>query len=134
NILKRDLSNIPAEANENFLNNVIRTYLREDTFKDYKALQSYIQYIACYINIPEEIDNYKSYGEKIDTERGIDFQTLKSKCEPLNKTSRIDLNTLKNERVKSVEELIIANFLYLNGIAYQYEKQYPFGQVMYRPD
>ncbi|MBR9847041.1 MAG: UvrD-helicase domain-containing protein [Algicola sp.] len=33
-----------------------------------------------------------------------------------------------------MEELIIANFFYLNGIEYEYEKPYPFGEVMYRPD
>ncbi len=33
-----------------------------------------------------------------------------------------------------MEELTIANFLYLNGIEYEYEKPYPFGDTMYRPD
>ncbi|WP_188505986.1 hypothetical protein [Parapedobacter pyrenivorans] len=29
---------------------------------------------------------------------------------------------------------MIANFLYLNGIEYEYEKPYPHGAIMYRPD
>ena len=37
---------------------------------------------------------------------------------------RIEHNTLKGERVKSLEELIIANFLFLNGVNYEYEKNY----------
>lgn len=86
------------------------------------------------MNIPEDSDNYDSLGDKIDNEKGVDLQTLKSKCESFNKISKSSLDTIQGERVKSVEELIIANFLYLNGINYEYEKPYPFGEVMYRPD
>jgi DNA helicase-4 len=133
-IIKKYHSDIPAVTNENTLSVVIKVYLQTDIFNDSKALQAYIQYVACYMNIPEEYDNYNSFGEKLDTEKGIDFQTLKSKCEPLNIISKTTLDTLQGERVKSVEELIIANFLYLNGIDYEYEKPYPFGNTMYRPD
>ena len=88
------------------------------------------------MNIPEGHDSYDSLGEKLDTEKGIDFQTLKSKCDPveLNKVAKASLDTIQGEKVKSVEELTIANFLYLNGIEYEYEKPYPFGDAMYRPD
>lgn len=133
-IIKKYHSDIPAVTNENTLSGVIKEYLQTDIFNDSKALQAYIQYLACYMNIPDEYDNFNSFGEKLDTEKGIDFQTLKSKCEPLNIVSKSTLDTLQGERVKSVEELIIANFLYLNGIDYEYEKPYPFGKTMYRPD
>lgn len=48
--------------------------------------------------------------------------------------------TLAGERVKSQEELLIANFLFLKGILYDYEKPYPKayerdpGRKEYRPD
>ncbi|GGG88245.1 hypothetical protein GCM10007415_22810 [Parapedobacter pyrenivorans] len=48
--------------------------------------------------------------------------------------SKAKHDTIQGERVKSVEELMIANFLYLNGIEYEYEKPYPHGAIMYRPD
>ncbi|MFD2915830.1 UvrD-helicase domain-containing protein [Psychroserpens luteus] len=134
NIIKKYHPDTPAVTNENTLSGVIKAYLQQDIFNDSEVLQSYIQYVACYMNIPEEYDNFNSIGEKIDTEKGIDFQTLKSKCEPLNIVSNSKLDTIQGERVKSVEELIIANFLYLNGIEYEYEKPYPFGEAMYRPD
>jgi DNA helicase-4 len=133
-IIKKFNKNIPAVTNENTLNNVVKEYLKNEIFNNKVALQSFIQYVACYMNIPEEYDNFNSLGEKINIEKGIDFQTLKSKCEPLNKVSKSSLDTMKGERVKSVEELIIANFLYLNGIEYEYEQPYPYGDVMYRPD
>lgn len=133
-IIKKYHPDIPALTNENTLSKVIKEYLQTDIFKDLQALQSYVQYVACYMNIPKEYDKFNSLGEKLDTEKGIDFQTLKSKCEPLNIVSRVDLDTIQGERVKSVEELTIANFLYLNGIEYEYEKAYPYGNGMYRPD
>lgn len=133
-IIKKYYSNIPAITNENTLSGIIKTYLETDIFNDIEALQAYIQYVACYMNIPEECDDFDSLGEKLDTEKGIDFQTLKSKCEPLNIVSKTNLDTIQGEKVKSVEELTIANFLYLNGIEYEYEKPYPHGHIMYRPD
>jgi DNA helicase-4 len=132
--IKRFQTNIPAVTNEGTLSRVIKEYLQSDIYKDSEAVESYIQFVACYLNIPEENEKYNSLGEKIDIQKGIDFQTLKSKCESLNIVSKSSLNTLQGEKVKSLEELTIANFLYLNGIEYEYEKPYPYGEVLYRPD
>jgi len=134
--IKKHQAAIPALTNENTLNKVVKEYLEKEIFNDAEALEAYIVYVACYMNIPEEHESYDSLGEKLDTEKGIDFQTLKSKCdaESLNKVAKKSLDTMQGEKVKSVEELTIANFLYLNGIEYEYEKPYPFGNTMYRPD
>ena len=134
-IIKQNTENFLALTNENTLSNVIKEYLSNDIFDNAQALEAFIVYIACYINIPEEDENFDSLGEKLDTEKGLDFQTLKSKCESeLNKVSKAVLDTIQGEKVKSVEELTIANFLYLKGIKYEYEKAYPHGNVMARPD
>lgn len=134
--IKKHQAMVPAVTNENTLYKVIKEYLEKEIFNDSEALEAYIVYVSCYMNIPEEHENYASLGEKIETEKGIDFQTLKSKCEPesLNKVAKAALDTIQGEKVKSVEELTIANFLYLNGIEYEYEFPYPYGDTMYRPD
>src|SRR5690606_1417369 len=134
--IKRHQATVPVVTNENTLSKVVKEYLEKDIFNDAEALEAYIVYVACYMNIPEGHESYHSLGEKLDTEKGIDFQTLKSKCEPepLNKVAKASLDTIQGEKVKSVEELTIANFLYLNGIEYEYEKPYPFGDTIYRPD
>lgn len=44
------------------------------------------------------------------------------------------VETLQGERVKSLGELIIANYLFLNGIEYEYEKIYPNNEFSYKPD
>ncbi len=53
--------------------------------------------------------------------------------------ARLDLRTLRGERVKSYEEVRIANFLTRNGIEYRYEEPFPVGTAtrerrQYRPD
>ena len=52
---------------------------------------------------------------------------------------RNDIRSLKGEEVKSYEECEIANFLYLNGVAYEYEAPYEHETAtaerrQYRPD
>ena len=52
---------------------------------------------------------------------------------------RYDIRSLKGEKVKSYEECEIANFLYLNGVPYEYEADYEHDTAtaekgQYRPD
>ncbi len=49
------------------------------------------------------------------------------------------IRTLQGERVKSMEECVIADWLFYNGVTYQYERQYEFDTAsdthrQYRPD
>ena len=136
--IKHFQKNPPAVANENLLHQTIKQFLKNDILHHDSALKSFVQFMACYLNIPEENDAFDSLGEKLDIKNGIDFETLKSKYYANTSGSRrISKNkpdTFSGERVKSVEELMIANFLFLNGVNYEYEKPYPHGDHMYRPD
>lgn len=58
--------------------------------------------------------------EYVQKAKSMDFRTLRSIV-----ASSGSLYTLKAERVKSQEEVIIANYLYLNGVEYEYEVPYP---------
>lgn len=99
--IKQNIENVPSLTNENTLSNVVKEYLEKEIFNYEEALEAYIVYVACYMNIPEEHENFNSLGEKLDTEKGIDFQTLKSKCEPeLNKVVKAELDTIQGEKVK----------------------------------
>ncbi len=65
-----------------------------------------------------------------------DFETMN---EYYRHVEAHDLRTLQGERVRSFEELEIANWLFLNGIAYEYEPVYGreppgSGRRAYRPD
>ena len=45
-----------------------------------------------------------------------------------------ELRALSGDKVKSYEELDIANFLYLQGVNFEYEKRYPYVKEKYEPD
>ena len=136
--IKQFQKNPPAVANDNLLYQTIKQFLKNDILHHDSALKSFVQFMACYLNIPEENDAFDSLGEKLDIKNGIDFETLKSKyyanTSGSQRITKNKLDTFSGERVKSVEELIIANFLFLNGVNYEYEKPYPHGDHMYRPD
>jgi len=136
--IKHFQKNPPAVANENLLYQTIKQFLKNDILHHDSALKSFVQFMACYLNIPEENDAFDSLGEKLDIKNGIDFETLKSKyyanTSGSRRISKNKLDTFSGERVKSVDELMIANFLFLNGVNYEYEKPYPHGDHIYRPD
>ncbi|TWX73800.1 UvrD-helicase domain-containing protein [Colwellia sp. C1TZA3] len=87
-------------------------------------------------------DNYKAllvnYFSSLGTpaKAELDFETIDDYHEFL---SSCRLITLKGEWVKSVGELRIANYLTLNGVAYEYEANYKFdtktvARRQYQPD
>lgn len=60
---------------------------------------------------------------------------LKQKLQSASRT----LLSLSGRRVKSYQELLIANFLFINGISFEYERKYPFAfseveSTNYKPD
>ena len=64
---------------------------------------------------------------------------FKTKHDWYTYVEKVDLRTLQGERVKSYEELLIANWLYLMGVEYEYEAIYPHptesdGRRKYQPD
>jgi DNA helicase-4 len=89
-----------------------------------------IQFFGYCINIPKDYDELENLGEYHDHFRNADFETLKGK---VNKSGFIaanirqlseNLQTIQGETVKSLEEFLMANFLFLNGIEYEYERPY----------
>lgn len=127
------------------LNNVIDSYFEEKIYDDKNQLQLLITFFGCYLNIPKDLEEFNSLGECHDFYKNVDFETIKGKFELQeeikNEVERLKVSkeTLQGETVKSLEELMIANFLYINGINYIYENIYPFEsddkyKKQYRPD
>ena len=133
-IIKSQSQKTPGVPNENILLNVISEFLINEASKDEKISNAYIEYLGCYMNIPKEMEQFDSLGDKIEDEKGINFETLKSRQNIKDISNKNNLNTIQGERVKSIEELTIANFLFLNGIKYKYEKKYPHTDYNYQPD
>ena len=68
-----------------------------------------------------------------------DIKTFTSWSQYFTYLKQYEIRTLQGESVKSYEECLIANFLYMNGINYEYEARYPHHDPKgkgrgYRPD
>jgi len=118
---------------------IVDNYLSTEILSEKNAIAQIVTFFSYYLNIPKDMEEFENLGEAHEYYRNIDFETLKSKI--FNKTNELKRGkiTIQGERVKSIEEVIIANFLYLNGINYKYEMEYPYAsndpyRKKYRPD
>lgn len=114
------------------LGHVIDEYFYNTVYKNKKYLYMIVEFFAYYLQIPKMVDDFESLESYHDYQMSLDYETLMSKASVSgyinqNKVDmRNDKETLKRERVKSFEELMIANFLFLNGVKYDYERDYPY--------
>ena len=98
------------------IHNFIKNRMRDPVFAEL------IQEFSLYYFTPYKSDfDFRSFREYVDYVR------------------QVELRSLKGEKVKSFEECFIANFLYINGIEYVYEKPYEVRTAdtnhrQYRPD
>lgn len=133
NVLTADMYK-PDICDDFYLNKCIKEYLTKEIYKFPDKCTSLINFMAYYFHVPPEAD--KKFGEIIEYENGLDFETLKHKYQNAVGDKLI---SIKEEKVKSVQELIIANFLFLNGIEYEYEPKYKYDVAdkihkQYHPD
>lgn len=110
-----------------FLYNIINNYLKTNILKDHVLVDKLILFCASYISAPYEDKNINEYFKFI---ANSDFSSLKSNLNEYakeiidRKTNKKE--TLRNETLRSIEEVMIANFLYLNQIEYEYEPIYQY--------
>ena len=142
-IIKNVLGYRPEVSDD--LNGFVQNFFETDLLKSPELIQKLTEYFTYYLEIPEDIDNCASLGELYENEKAADLETLKSKYDREKYISNTSsdkaktLTTLNGEKVKSIEETKIANFLFMHGINYEYEKEYPFEnsdplRKAYRPD
>ncbi|HNT67465.1 MAG TPA: UvrD-helicase domain-containing protein, partial [bacterium] len=121
-ILAESLNCKPDLAFENdadqkkFIECIFRQRLKETEFS-----RLVLEFFAYYLRPYKSIESFKNQGEYVSY------------------LKRNDIRTLMGERVKSFEEMEIANFLYLHGVDYQYEAEYKYNTKdrdhrQYKPD
>ena len=120
-------------------------YFSKEINDDKEMLEDLINFFAYYLQLPSDLNNFDSLGEVYEHEKSMDLETIKSKYDKatyiqenklINTESKL---TLKQERVKSLQEIEIANFLFLHGVRYEYESLYKYQEQdgyrkAYRPD
>ena len=124
---------------------IIESFITEKLVKDMSTLEKLARFYGSYLSIPEDLEKFDDFGSYLEAQSHINLQTLKAVRNEhvsflVGQGAKIESNvTLKDERVKSAEELSIANFLFLNGIRYEYEANYAFStsteyKRQYKPD
>ncbi|WP_051252962.1 UvrD-helicase domain-containing protein [Ferrimonas kyonanensis] len=98
----------------------IPTHMSVFTEDDYRLEQWVTQWIHGYI----AVDPSRVYDLIELSSPPVDPFNFKTQAEYERYLRDNDFRTLNNERVKGYQELLIANFLYLNQIAYEYEPAY----------
>ncbi len=144
-IIKNAEGKSPQVFEKSLFDEFIHDFFEKELVNYPELVKNLIEYFAYYIDIPQNMEECSSLGEMYEAEKSIDLETLRSKYDQekyihdeKNKKAQ-NRTTLKNEKVKSLEEVQIANFLFLNGVNYEYEKLYPFEsqdplRKAYRPD
>ena len=124
---------------DGFLYNCVNNYLKGKILTQPELVDKLIMFFGSYFDAPYEGDDINLFFNYIAK---ADFSTLKSNVNEYNaqiidrRTHKI--TTITNEILRSVQEVKIANFLYLNQIDYAYEEIYPYhilkAKKPYTPD
>ena len=122
-----------------FMYNVINNYLKGNILEQPELVDKLILFFGSYFDAPyegEDLNDFFNYISKSD------FTTLKGNMNEYTEEI-IDKRTGKcisiaHERMRSAQEVQIANFLYLNQIEYKYERPYEYhilkSRKPYTPD
>lgn len=126
-ILRKQEADKKTIVSEGFLFNVVNEYLKKDVLKEPQMIDKLITFFGSYFSAPYDGDDLNSYFNYLSKS---DFTSLRSNIKEYSETivdSRLGKSmTINYEPLRSREEAIIANFLYLNKIDYEYEKPYPY--------
>lgn len=142
-IIKNYLGYRPEVTDD--LTTFVHNFFENELLNHPDLVQALTEYFTYYLEIPENMEDCDNLGELYELEKSADLETLKSKYDreqyikDTSSEKAKKLTTLNGERVKSIEETKIANFLFMHGVNYEYERLYPFesndpNRKAYRPD
>lgn len=135
----------PNVFEENKLDKLIKNYIQQNIWYDGVQIKNIIEFFAYYLAISKDISEFDNLGDYYEYHKNVDFETIKDKMNNSEYISQAteelagQKQTIKGDKVKSYEEILIANFLFLNGITYYYEHDYPIKTAtrdfkQYKPD
>ncbi|MEW6662079.1 MAG: UvrD-helicase domain-containing protein [Bacillota bacterium] len=121
---------------------IIFEMLEKSIYSNKSLLKKLILFFGYYFDIPETAMQFNSLNEFHQYKADLDFETLKSSLGEYIKTivnrRTKQSRTIRGEYLRSVQEVQIANFLFMHGIDYEHEKPYPFAsgtaKKQYTPD
>lgn len=126
-ILRKDNNEKFNIASESKCYYAINDFLKEKVLTDEVLCKKLVMFFSTYFDAPKEFDNIEEFLK--EPSKAI-YSTLKGDIGDYNKKI-IDAKskrtiTIQNEILRSHQEVVIANFLYLSGIDYEYEPIYKY--------
>lgn len=126
-ILRRQDEDRKTVVDQGFMYHIINNYLKENILENPELIDKLILFFGSYFEAPYEGDDLNDFFNYISK---ADFSTLRGNMEEYAENI-IDKRTGKRqtiayETLRSAQEVRIANFLFMNGIEYTYEKPYPY--------
>ena len=109
---------------------IVFEMLEQSVFNDKKLMRNLVLFLGYYFDLTEDVFKFDNLNQYHQYKAAQDYETLKSglgeyiKKVEQQRSKRV--KTISGEYLRSVQEVQIANFLYLNGLDYEYERPYPF--------
>jgi Superfamily I DNA and RNA helicases len=127
-IVKR-FSSEPPEVNLSSYK-IIFDMLEHAIFHNKPLMRNLVLFMGYYFDLTEDVFKFENLDQYHMFKASQDYETLKSglgeyvKKVEQQRSKRV--KTITGEYLRSVQEVQIANFLYLNGLDYEYERVYPY--------
>ena len=121
---------------------IIFEMLEKAIFNNKPLIRNLVLFLGYYFDLSEDVFQFSDLNQYHLFKAAQDFETMKSGLgEYVRKVEQQrskKVKTITGEYLRSVQEVQIANFLYLNGLDYEYERVYPLGSPSrnkkYTPD
>ena len=110
-----------------FMFNTIRDYL-VNKLDDGHFIKRIVLFFASYLTMPFDETNTSLLFKTLQDNENITLKAdLTNMLDDYHKAQIKQKITIKDERVRSIDECRIANYLFINGIEYTYEPVYKYG-------
>lgn len=140
-IIEQNTNKRYSVIEDNIKSRFILDYFKNNIYKNRYHLNNVLNFLTIYLDEDEQIKNFKTHEEYCLYLKSKLFNTIKGDLANYNRITinkrKSDKKTINNEKLRSKEEVMIANFLFLNGIDYEYEKRYEYklpNNKIYCPD
>ena len=108
---------------------IVFEMLEKSIFNNKQLMRNLVLFLGYYFDLTEDVFKFDNLNQYHAFKASQDYETLKSGLGEYVKKVESQRSkhskTLTGEYLRSVQEVQIANFLYLNGLDYEYERAYP---------
>lgn len=141
-IVKQHSSELPDVTFSSY--RYIEGMLEKAIFNNKKLMRNLVLFMGYYFELAEDVFSFENLNQYHLYKAQQDYETIKSNLGEYiekvadNRSKGKAPRTISGEYLRSVQEVQIANFLYLHGLEYEYEPQYPYpiptARKKYTPD